>query len=70
MDEFLTTQQVAELLGVHRTTVLRLVEEGKIEARVMRYGQRPTIRITRSAVAAFLDCWVDQPADRGDQRQP
>ena len=59
MDDFLSTQQAAELLGVHRTTVLRLVETGEIEARVYRYGSRPTIRIPRSAVEGFIARYAD-----------
>jgi excisionase family DNA binding protein len=58
---FLSTAQAAELLGVHRTTVLRLVDEGLLEARVYRYGERPTIRIPEAAVADFLRRWSDQP---------
>ena len=62
MERFLTTAQAAELLGVHRTTVLRLVEEGRIEARVYRYGARPTIRIPEAAVDDFLRRYAD-PTD-------
>ena len=63
MDDFLSTQQVAELLGLNRSTILRLVEEGKLEARVYRYAAttRPTIRVPRSAVQAFIDQYTDPP---------
>jgi excisionase family DNA binding protein len=53
---WLTTQQAAELLGLHRTTVLRLVEDGQLGAR--RYGdgrQRPTIRIAESDVNRLIE---------------
>lgn len=64
MDDFLSTQQVAELLGIHRTTVLRLVEEGRIEACVYRYANtRPTIRVPRSAVRAFIEQYMDPPVE-------
>ncbi|MGK2849381.1 MAG: helix-turn-helix domain-containing protein [Candidatus Limnocylindrales bacterium] len=59
MDRFLSTQQVAERLGLHRSTVNRLVAEGFIEARVYTYGSRPTIRIPEEAVERFLDAYVD-----------
>lgn len=63
-DRFLTTQQAAELLGVHRTTVLRLIDDGQLSARVYRYArERPTIRIPEAAVAAFLHRWTDEPHD-------
>lgn len=62
MDRFLSTQQVAELLGLHRTTVLRLVEDGLIEARVYTYGSRPTVRISPEAVERFLSLYVDAGA--------
>jgi excisionase family DNA binding protein len=61
MERYLSTSQAAERLGVHRTTVLRLVEEGKLDARVYRYGARPTIRIAESAIATFLERWADPP---------
>jgi excisionase family DNA binding protein len=63
MDDFLSTQQAAELLSLHRTTVLRLVEAGEIEARVYRYGSRPTIRIPRSAVEAFVARYAGPPKE-------
>lgn len=68
MERFLTTAQAAELIGVHRTTILRLVDEGRIEARVYRYGVRPTIRIPEAAVAEFLRRYAD-PMDEA-AREP
>lgn len=64
MDDLLSTQQVAEILGLHRTTVLNLVQDGKIEARVYRYANtRPTIRVPRQAVLAFMDQYMDPPVE-------
>jgi excisionase family DNA binding protein len=66
MDRFLSTQQVAEQLGLHRTTVLRLVEDGLIDARVYTYGSRPTVRIAPEAVERFLRLYVDNGAALND----
>ena len=63
MDTWLTTQQVAQLLGIHRTSVLALIEEGRLTARVYRYGARPTIRITSSEVQRFIERWADPDPD-------
>ena len=67
MEQFrLSTQQVAEQLGLHRTTVLLLVEQGKLEARVFTYGSRPTIRISQDAVDRFLSRYADPAVDPWD----
>ena len=58
MDEFLTTNQAAQALGLHRSTVLKLVEEGQLEAVVYRYATRPTIRIPRHAIERFRARYV------------
>jgi len=63
MERYLSTQQVAAQLGLHRTTVLRLVEDGLIEARIYTYGSRPTIRITQEAVHRFLARYTDSDLD-------
>jgi len=55
----LTTSQVAARLGLSRSTVLGLVESGRLRARVMRYATRPTIRIPASEVDRFLATWSD-----------
>ncbi|MHB8399404.1 MAG: helix-turn-helix domain-containing protein [Candidatus Limnocylindrales bacterium] len=69
MEHMLSTSQVAERLGVHRTTVLRLVAEGLIAGQVYRRATRATIRIPESALTAFLRRWSDEPleppSDRG-----
>ena len=67
MERFLTTSQAAELIGVHRTTILRLVDEGRIEARVYRYGVRPTIRIPEAAVDDFLRRYADATDEAPDE---
>lgn len=65
-DELLTTGQVAELLGVSRTTVVRLVDKGGLQAsespvhrriaaaEVRRY-QEQRARSRRTAVRALAD---------------
>jgi excisionase family DNA binding protein len=57
MEHFYSTSEVAERLGLHRTTILRLVDSGKLEAKVYRYGPRATIRIPERAVEAFIERW-------------
>jgi excisionase family DNA binding protein len=64
-ERWLTTQQAADMLGLHRTTVLRLIDEGLLEAR--RYGQerqRPTIRIAEDDVLRFIDRSTEASSDR------
>ncbi len=66
MDEYWTCSQAAETLGVHRTTVLRWVEDGFLPARIYRRGDsRPTIRIPRAAVEA-LARHADPPVEPPD----
>jgi excisionase family DNA binding protein len=60
MDEFLTTNQAARALGLHRSTVLRLVDEGQLEAVVYRYATRPTIRIPQRSIDEFRTRYVSQ----------
>lgn len=48
---FYTLDEVAELLGVSRTTVGRLVRSGKL--RVARLGQR-TVRVSAEALGEFI----------------
>lgn len=61
-----STQSAADLLGLHRSTVLRLVEEGKLEARVFTYGSRPTVRISQEAIDRFLARYADPTIDPWD----
>lgn len=70
MDErYLTTSQVADLLSVNRTTVLRWIDSGRMSARVLRYGPRSLIRIPESEVADFIRRWEDTGEDpRPDER--
>jgi excisionase family DNA binding protein len=54
-ERWLTTQQAGDILGLHRTTVLRLIDEGHLAAR--RYGhgrQRPTIRIAEHEIRRLI----------------
>ena len=68
MERLLSTGQVALVLGVHRTTVLRLVDEGLIAAQVYRYGARPTIRIPEGALDEFMRRWADRPLEPPSDR--
>ena len=54
MDEWLTTEQCAELIGVSRTTIWNAIRDGRLEATTYRVHSRTTIRIRRSAVDQFL----------------
>ena len=53
LEEQLSPEQVAERLGVDRSTVHRWIAQGKIKP-VRKLGHRIT-RIPASAVVAFLD---------------
>ena len=69
MDDWLTSEQVAQLIGVSRTTVWNAVRDGRLEATTYLVRSRTTIRIRRSAVERFLargrdaDDGVDDLAD-------
>ena len=63
MERMLSTSQVAERLGVHRTTVLRLVDEGLIAGQIYRRATRATIRIPESALDEFVRRWADRPTE-------
>jgi excisionase family DNA binding protein len=57
--EWLTTVQVGERLGLHRTSVLALVESGRLRARYIRGTERPTIRIRSEDLDEFIATWTD-----------
>ena len=68
MERFnLSTQQVADQLGLHRSTVLLLVEQQKLEARVFTYASRPTIRISQEAIDRFIARYADPSVDPWDR---
>ena len=55
--EFMTSQQVAEALGVTRQTVMKLVRAGRLPAIVMETDENRTLtRFRRSDV----DQWIDE----------
>lgn len=58
-DEYLSTAEAATLLGVHRSTVLRLCESEILESRVYRYASRSTVRIPRRAIDKFIARYND-----------
>ena len=49
--EWMTVQQVAELLGCHRTTVYNYIHSGKLKARLVG----GVIRIDKDGYHAFID---------------
>jgi excisionase family DNA binding protein len=49
--ELLSTGEAAQLLGVHRSTILRYIEEGKLPAQVLPGGQH---RVRREDVEKLL----------------
>lgn len=62
MAALLTTQQVAELLGVDTKTVLRYLKSGRLKG--SRMGRE--YRILETAVAAMLENGSTSPATRGE----
>jgi excisionase family DNA binding protein len=59
-EEWLTTGQAAELLGVHRSTLLRYVEEGRLPARRLPTGH---YRVRREDLEKLLE-QGEQPEDK------
>ena len=51
----LTTQQAAERLAVHPTTIRRLVKSGKIKAVLLSNSERARFRIDEKELQAFID---------------
>ena len=51
----LTTQQAAERLAVHPTTIRRLVKAGKIKAVLLSNSERARFRIDEKELQAFID---------------
>jgi len=60
VDEILTAEQVAELLKVHRFTVLKFIKQGKLKA--SKLGR--VYRIRRSEVDRFLDSQISDKAEK------
>jgi excisionase family DNA binding protein len=53
MNEFLTVQQAAEFMGVHRITVWRLVRDGKLQTFQSESNRRVKL-VKRSDVEALM----------------
>jgi excisionase family DNA binding protein len=57
-DRWLTTGQVAALLGVSRSTVTRWIRDGKLAAHAISVGARPTYRVRETDLRAFVRQYV------------
>jgi len=68
--EWLSTTQAGERLGLHRTSVLALIESGRLRARYIRGTERPTIRISSDDLDAFVREWTDDGTGTGEGRRP
>lgn len=53
-EEWLSTEEVADEIGVTPQSVRRYIGSGKLHARVLLTGARPTYRIRRHDLDAFL----------------
>ena len=58
----LTTIQVMDLLGVSRSTVVRLVQRGELKAYKLTLGQTSPLRIYKDSVEELLDSRQQQPS--------
>ncbi|MBU0705478.1 MAG: helix-turn-helix domain-containing protein [Chloroflexi bacterium] len=58
----LTTTQVMDLLGVSRSTVVRLVQRGELKAYKLTLGQTSPLRIYKDSVDELLDSRQQQPS--------
>ena len=54
MTEFYTTQEFAELLSIHRRTVVNLIHAKKINAVNISVGLKPTYRIYKHELERFM----------------
>jgi excisionase family DNA binding protein len=54
----MTTEEVAQLLGVTRQTVSRWIREGRLGARAIQSGSRVIYRIRYSSFVAFVKRYV------------
>jgi len=68
--EWLSTTEAGERLGLHRTSVLALIESGRLRARYIRGTERPTIRISSDDLAAFIAEWTDDGTGQPGERTP
>lgn len=56
--EFLTTAEVAAIVGVARQTVDRWIREGKLPARRIEVGARAVYRVRRRDLAVFARRYI------------
>jgi excisionase family DNA binding protein len=68
-EEWLTTQEAADFLGVSRPYLIRLVERESIEAQRLP-GERAHRRISLRGLTAFRDREVIQAEIEGDHEEP
>ncbi len=54
----MTTEEVAQIVGVTRQTVSRWIREGRLQARAIQSGPRVIYRIRYSAFLAFVRRYV------------
>ena len=59
MKQYLTSTECAERLGLSRSTVHKLLDEGLLKATVYLYGERATVRIEAVEIERFLAEWSD-----------
>jgi excisionase family DNA binding protein len=60
--EWVTTGAAAEALGVTAETVRRYIRTGRLRAQVIGGGERPTFRIRRTDLEAFLSTYARDTA--------
>jgi predicted DNA-binding transcriptional regulator AlpA len=62
-DEYLTTKQVSEIIGLSQTHVSRLVQDGKFPGakKLNPTSKNSPIRIPKSSVDAFVSAQVITP---------
>ena len=60
LDDFLTTQEVAQQLRVHKTTIYKWVKEGRLRAYKISYG---ILRIHPDDLAKFIATGLREGVD-------
>ncbi len=53
-DRLLRPDVVADMLGVQRRTVLKMINEGRLKAIDISQGRRPTWRVPQSEVERYI----------------
>lgn len=52
-NDWLSTTEVAELIGVSRQTVTQMIRDGRLPARAIERGSRVIYRVRRSALTEW-----------------